>query len=152
MPRKPEWIIYNEDGDFDGLTHGADKDSAMTAAREMGCDGDFYVQRVTPEMRREWRNARRRERYAIRRAEGWRSRSSPVPADFPRPMLGYMAELAVHDEKGRCRCPKCSRFCRIEDFADAPTVMRMAGAIVHYAPACWRCRGLERAPYLEDRC
>lgn len=50
-----------------------------------------------------------------------------------RPILGLLADLTVHDERGRCRCPKCGRYCRIEDFA-------VAGVAVVHVPRCGRCR------------
>lgn len=146
------WLVFNEDGDYDGTVYAPDYDSAVVAAREIGCDGDFTVSEHDP---RDARNARRRERYAERRAAGWsRRRPPPVPADFPRPVLGYMATLAVHDEHGRCRCPQCSRFCRIEDFAGSRTASSFKTAagvgFIDYTPSCWRCRGLERAPYANE--
>ena len=146
MPRDPLWIILTEDGDPDAYVYAPDEASALAEARDLGCDGDITATELYP---RDVRNARRRERYAERRAAGWcpKSRPSPVPAGFPRPVLGYMAELATRDEEGRCRCPRCSRFCRPEDFALQPTSLQMAGAVVCYAPSCWRCQGMERAPY-----
>lgn len=153
MPRDPLWIILTEEGDIDGYERGA---TLEDAARTLyGPDEDLTGASgilVNADIRRMWRNARRRERYAERRAAGWRpkSRPSPVPEGFPRVEFGYMAELATRDQRGRCRCPRCSRFCRPEDFAPQPTSMQMAGAVVCYAPSCWRCQGMEKAPYAID--
>lgn len=154
MPRDPLWIILTEDGDIDGYERGATLEDAARAL--YGPDEDLTGVSgilVNAGIRRMWRNARRRERYAIRTSEGWcpKSRPSPVPEGFPKPELGMMAWLSVINSEGRCRCPTCSRFCRVEDFAGASTAaaFKVAGYVarVDYAPSCWRCRGMERAPY-----
>lgn len=151
--RLPLWIILI-DGDFDGMAHGA---TVEEAARSFyGPDEDLTDVsgiRVTPELRTIWRNNRRRERYAEIRdnGPGHKSRARPVPEGFAFE-LSWSAEMSIHDVNGRCRCPHCSRFCVRADFAGARTGAVLNdghGGRMHVSlgAACWRCRGMERAPY-----
>lgn len=145
------WIIFDEDGDFAGAVTAVDETAAVAAARALGCEGHFTVRECSAA---EIRNARRRERYAEIRdnGPGHTSRARPAPEGFVFE-LSWSASMAIYDEKGRCRCPTCARFSVPADFAKAPTsavLQRADGAgriCVDFGPACWRCRGLERAPY-----
>ena len=149
MPRDPLWIILDPDGDIDGYERGATlKDAARTL---YGPDEDLTGVsgiRVNADIRRLWRNARRREWYAHRRdcGPGHKSRARPAPEGFVFD-LSYSADMAIHDVNGRCRCPTCNRFCIRADFAGSPTSISAPGLHVSFGPSCWRCRGMERAPY-----
>ena len=119
-------------------------------------DPDGYVDGMAKEALRVTHEdllASRRERYHKRRSEGWHPKKSPVPADFPKVELGQMAMMTIVDTHGRFRCPHCSRFCRLEDFAGAKTsaTFKSQGGtgFIDFGPACWRCRGLTHAPYEE---
>lgn len=147
----PLWIILDEDGDFDGMERGATPEDAIRALYGDGHDETAQVILVTPELRHLWTLARRRERYAERReAGGIKSRGRGAPPGFVFE-LSFGADMAIHDEVGRCRCPTCNRFSIPADFAKAPTSARFRTpsgvACVTFGPSCWRCRGLERAPY-----
>lgn len=142
-----DWLIWNPDGDYEGSVRAADENQAYRRACVYVEATDIEVELVTPEMRRAWRNERRREVYAAKRDAGTLPRRSRPPPEGFVFELSSMADLAIHDNEGRCRCPQCKRFCVRADFAKAPTSARIAGACVDFGPACWRCRGLERAPY-----
>ena len=151
--RLPLWIILTEDGEIDGTAHGATLEDAARVLYGPALPDGVNGIRVTPELRAIWRNNRRRERYAEIRdnGPGHKSRARPDPGGFAFE-LSWSAHMSIHDVNGRCRCPHCSRFCVRADFAGART-----GAVlndghggrmhVSYGAACWRCRGLERAPY-----
>lgn len=148
----PEWIIYDSDGEPVCTVQAANKADAIFYGRmEAGADCDAEL--VTPNLRRAWRNQERREAYARRRDEGLLpSRARPEPEGFEC-KLSYGASFAIVCEKTfRTRCPSCGRFAVRADFAGAPTFERFRTphgvACVSFGPACWRCRGLERAPYL----
>lgn len=151
--RPPLWVVVI-DGEIDCMERGVTLEDA--ARKFYGPDEDLTDIEgfmVTPALREIWRNNRRRERYAEIRdnGPGHKSRARPAPEGFDFE-LSWSAEMSIHDEKGRCRCPHCSRFCVRADFANAPT-----GAIlndghggrmhVSFGASCWRCRGMERAPY-----
>ena len=146
------WIILTEEGDFDGCEHGATPEDAIRTLYGEGHDETAQVILVTPEIRHGWALARRRERHAERREAGTiKSRARAAPAGFVFD-LSMGASMAIHDpETGRCRCPSCGRYSIPADFAKAPTSARFRTpsgvACVTFGPACWRCRGLERAPY-----
>lgn len=57
-------------------------------------------------------------------------------------MLTYMQQMSVHDDSGRCRCPWCGRFRKLDDFPDQPAAVEIGGSMrihMHVAPACREC-------------
>ena len=51
--------------------------------------------------------------------------------------------LALHDERGRVRCPGCGRYRKPADFPEQPAHAQAPGMIIELAPvcgACWRVR------------
>lgn len=151
MQPDPLWLILNEDGEIDASVNAPNESAAREWARD-ACgytsDDDFTVHEVTAADRRAWRNARRRERYAERQDNGWsRPRAKPVSPEARAwyAGLGMMAALSLHDEQGRLRCPTCSRFATLDDFAGAPTSAIGGGICIDFAPECRRCRGIVSA-------
>ena len=131
----PLWWVYNDDGDLDNAVRATDEAEAMRLAVEGGTEEPTVVL-VTAEEERAVIASERRERRAARRAI-----RALAEADVCDPPLSMMAWLSVATEHGY-RCPYCGRFCKQSAFSAAPTVTRMAGAIVHHGPACKRCRGV----------
>jgi len=68
--------------------------------------------------------------------------SSSLEISKPK-RLTMMAEMSLWDDDGRCRCPCCGKFRRRSDIPDdQQTATRTTGsvvAIIHLAPACFRC-------------
>jgi hypothetical protein len=68
--------------------------------------------------------------------------SSSLEISKPK-RLTMMAEMSLWDINGRCRCPHCGKFRKRSDIPnDQSTAMRTEGevvAIIHLAPACFRC-------------
>jgi hypothetical protein len=149
MASDPEWLVLDDDGDPAGCVRAPTADDAVRLMFGDAADGSAIE--VTPKIRRDWSNARRRERYAERRDAGELPSRTRHPIGFAFD-LSFGAEMAIHDDRGRCRCPQCSRFCIRADFAKAPTGARFrmgdgTVACVTFGPACWRCRGLAQPPY-----
>ena len=154
--RGARWLLVDHDEQeiaYAGYCDPGDRSAVEAECRlAMGDDFDlceregegYYVEPVTPTMRHAWRLEARRERYAQRIEEGWRPpRRGPRPPPCDPP-LSFGASMSVRDDAGRCRCPECKRFCVEADFSRAPTSVRIPGGIVHFGPACYRCRGVER--------
>lgn len=57
--------------------------------------------------------------------------------------LTYMQEMALYDERGRCRCPLCGKYRRRSDIPDQPASVTVGNSevrvTVHVAPGCREC-------------
>ena len=57
--------------------------------------------------------------------------------------LSMMAEMALYDVNGNCRCPRCGKYTKRENIPDQPTgvTVNVGGGLarIHIAPMCNRC-------------
>lgn len=144
MSRRPRWIVtWDEDDEAVLWTRGTETEAATEAASEWGCDpADVTVRAWTDADERSRRNARRRERYAERRAELPEDRNLLASEDAAAlAVIPMMAWLSLSDDKtGKPRCPSCGCFRRWRDFVGAPSSARIPGGVVDFAPSCSACR------------
>lgn len=148
LDRSTRWLLVGDEGaevwgdcdpDDEETVHYVIEEHIGEDARAALDSGDYRLVVVTPEYRRELRNARRREMYA------WARDDAPPRSPPCDPPLSMLSAMAVHDDAGRVRCPKCKRFCVGADFGGRQdTTIRIPGAVVHVGPACYRCRGVPR--------
>lgn len=140
MTRHPEWLCYDPDEPDDTLWYAAataEDARALADAERPGID--WYVVRITPQMRRRWRYHERREEGTLPLRKSRAKEPSPeAKAWYSR--IGMMATMTMHDEQGRLRCESCRRYVTLDDLAGAATSHIGGGIAIDFGASCRRCR------------